>query len=144
MRRSGRAGPAARREERIACPQYKPRGGMPPGPPVPCGAGRRPAPGRGQRPTPLTGHGGEATLAAMDAFVSELREKGLLDLETSRRLDELETRKHVPLARELHALLYLGAVLILAGVGAAVQGHLDALGPMAILTALGFVSAACV
>jgi len=80
----------------------------------------------------------------MDAFVSELREKGLLDLETSRRLDELETRKHVPLARELHALLYLGAVLILAGVGAAVQGHLDALGPMAILTALGFVSAACV
>lgn len=80
----------------------------------------------------------------MDPFVAELSAKGLLDAEAARRLDELETRAHVPLARELHALLYLGAVLILAGVGAAVKDHLLQLGPMAILALLGAGSAASV
>jgi Predicted membrane protein (DUF2157) len=79
----------------------------------------------------------------MGEFVSELRAKGLLDAGTAGRLDELETRAHVPLARELHALLYLGAVLILAGVGAAVKDHLNELGPVSILTALAAASAAC-
>ena len=79
----------------------------------------------------------------MDGFVSELLAKDLLDAETAGRLDELESRAHVPLARELHALLYLGAVLILAGVGAAVKDHLAELGPMSILAALGLSSAVC-
>jgi hypothetical protein len=79
----------------------------------------------------------------MDPFVAELSAKGLLDAESARRIDELETRAHVPLARELHALLYLGAVLILAGVGAAVKDHLNELGPVTILAALGLGSAAC-
>ena len=79
----------------------------------------------------------------MDEFVAELSAKGLLDEAAARRLDELETRAHVPLARELHALLYLGALLILAGVGAVVRDHLNELGPATILAALGAGSAAC-
>ena len=79
----------------------------------------------------------------MDEFVGELAAKGLLDESSARRLDELESRTHVPLARELHALLYLGAILILAGVGAAVKDRLDQLGPMTILAALGGGAAAC-
>jgi hypothetical protein len=79
----------------------------------------------------------------MDPFVAELGAKGLLDAVAARRLDELETRAHVPLARELHAFLYLGALLILGGVGAAVKDHLNELGPMTILAALGAGSAAC-
>lgn len=59
------------------------------------------------------------------------------------RIEALESRAHVPLARELHALLYLGAVLILAGVSAAVKDHLADLGPLTILGALGVASAAC-
>src|SRR3569832_1071247 len=80
----------------------------------------------------------------MDPFVAELSAKGLLDAESARRIDELETRAHVPLARELHALLYLGAVLILGGVGAAVKDHLDRIGPMAILALLGLAAGLCV
>jgi hypothetical protein len=79
----------------------------------------------------------------MDEFVGELAAKGLLDEPAARRLDELESRAHVPLARELHALLYIGALLILAGVGAAVKDRLDQLGPMTILAALGAAAAAC-
>lgn len=75
--------------------------------------------------------------------MGELAGKGLLDPAVAGRIRELETRVHVPLARELHGLLYLGAVLILAGVGAAVKDHLNELGPMTILAALGLGSAAC-
>ncbi|MFI5349601.1 MAG: DUF2157 domain-containing protein [Elusimicrobiota bacterium] len=79
----------------------------------------------------------------MDEFVGELAAKGLLDEPAARRLDELETRAHVPLARELHALLYLGALLVLAGIGAAVKDHLNQLGPMTILVALAAGASAC-
>ena len=79
----------------------------------------------------------------MDEFVASLRAKGLLDDASAARLDELETRAHVPLGRELHSLLYLGAVLVLAGVGAAVKDRLDQLGPMTIVGALALGAAAC-
>jgi len=78
----------------------------------------------------------------MDEFVAELSAQGLLDEPSARRIDELETHAHVPLARELHALLYSGSILILAGVGAAAKDRLDQLGPLTILAALGAGSAA--
>ena len=78
----------------------------------------------------------------MDEFVGALAAKGLLDEASARRIDELETRAHVPLARELHALLYLGAILILAGVGPTVK-DLTEVGPVTILAALGVGAAAC-
>ena len=49
----------------------------------------------------------------------------------------------VPLAGELRALLYSGALLVLYGVGAAVREGFDRLGPAALLAALGAGSAAC-
>lgn len=79
----------------------------------------------------------------MDEFVAELRAKGLLTPAAAERIAELESHSHLPLARELHALLYLGALLILAGVGATVKDRLDQLGPMTILTALGLGAALC-
>lgn len=54
-----------------------------------------------------------------------------------------EPPARLPLGRELRALFYLGAVLVLLGVGASVKSHLADLGPMTILTALGAASAAC-
>lgn len=79
----------------------------------------------------------------MDEFVEKLRGQGLLSSDAAQRIDDLETRTHLPLAREIHALLYLGAVLILAGVGATVKDRLDQLGPMTILTGVGLAAAAC-
>lgn len=79
----------------------------------------------------------------MDEFVAGLRDKDLLTPDAARRVSELEAREHLPLAREIHALLYLGAALILAGVGATVKGRLDQLGPMTILVTLGLAAAAC-
>lgn len=79
----------------------------------------------------------------MDGFVASLRSKGLLDETAARRIAEIDERAHLPLARELHALLYLGAVLILAGVGATVKERLDQLGPMTVLAGLGAGSALC-
>ena len=79
----------------------------------------------------------------MDEFVAELRAKGVLTPDAAGRIAELDDRSHLPLARELHALLYLGAALILAGVGATVKDRLDQLGPMTILTTVGLAAAAC-
>lgn len=79
----------------------------------------------------------------MDAFPAALKASGALTEDAARRIEELESRTHVPLARELHALLYLGALLILAGAGAVAKDHLEDIGPAAILGALGLGSAAC-
>jgi len=79
----------------------------------------------------------------MDEFVAALGAKGVLSPEAARRVAELDDRSHLPLAREIHALLYLGAALILAGVGATVKDRLDQIGPMTILTAVGMAAAAC-
>ncbi len=79
----------------------------------------------------------------MDEFVAELAAKGLLTPEAARRVAELDARERLPLARELHALLYLGAALILAGVGATVKDRLDQIGPATILAVLGLGAAAC-
>lgn len=87
--------------------------------------------------------GGKGYTPAMDEFVSKLRDQSLLTPDAAQRIDDLETRTHLPLAREIHALLYLGAALILAGVGATVKERLDQLGPMTILTAVGLAAAAC-
>ncbi|MEQ1919841.1 MAG: hypothetical protein ABL955_11630 [Elusimicrobiota bacterium] len=79
----------------------------------------------------------------MDEFVAELSARGLLTPEGARRISELEARVHLPLAREIHALLYLGAALILAGVGATVKDRLDQLGPLTILAILGLAASSC-
>ncbi len=84
-----------------------------------------------------------ATLPAMDEFTASLRASGALTEEAAQRIEELDTRAHLPFARELHSLLYLGAALILAGVGATVKDRLDQIGPMTILAALGLSAALC-
>lgn len=78
----------------------------------------------------------------VDAFTQRLKDSGTLTPESARRIEELESRAHVPLARELHGLLYTGVLLILAGVGAALKDRLDAIGPAVILGALGLSSGA--
>lgn len=79
----------------------------------------------------------------MDEFVARLGAKGVLSPDAARRAAELDDRSHLPLAKEIHALLYLGAALILAGVGAAVKDRLDQLGPMTILAAVGLAAGGC-
>jgi hypothetical protein len=79
----------------------------------------------------------------MGEFIAELRGKGLLNEAAAHRIGEIETRRHVPLGQELNALLYLGALFVLAGTGAAVKDHFDQLGPMTIVAALALAAAAC-
>ena len=79
----------------------------------------------------------------MDELVSDLSTRGLLTQESARRIGELENHTHLPLVREIHALLYLGAALILAGVGATVKDRLDQLGPLTILAILGLAASSC-
>lgn len=79
----------------------------------------------------------------MDELIRRLEADGTLSPESARRIEELESRAHVPLARELNALLYLGSALIVAGTGAAVKDRLDQIGPTAILAALGLATALC-
>lgn len=79
----------------------------------------------------------------MSDLVADLQAQGLLDEPAAARIRRLESREHVPLARELHALLYLGAALILAGAAATVKDRLDQIGPVAILATLALAIAAC-
>jgi hypothetical protein len=79
----------------------------------------------------------------MDEFAAQLAARGLLAPDAARRVEELESRAHLPLAREIHSFLYVGAALVLVGVGATVKDHLDRLGPATILSGLALSAAAC-
>lgn len=76
-------------------------------------------------------------------LVASLREKGLLNEEQAAVLDAVESRRLFSVAAELRALLYLGALLIVAGVGAVVKRHFEDLGPLSVAAALGLAVLAC-
>jgi hypothetical protein len=72
-----------------------------------------------------------------------LQERGIVDSARAERLEALETRRLFSLHRELRALFYLGVLLVLAGVGATVKGHLERIGPLGLAALLAAGIAAC-
>lgn len=68
--------------------------------------------------------------------VERWRRAGLLGEAQARRLEEIESGQVFSLQRELRGLLYLGVVLLIAGVGATVSRHFAELGEPAILAFL--------
>jgi hypothetical protein len=68
---------------------------------------------------------------------------GVLTAEQARRIDAVESGRVFSLHRELRALLYLGVVLIAAGVGATVARHFQDIGESAVVLALAAAVAGC-
>ncbi|MBI3554554.1 MAG: DUF2157 domain-containing protein [Elusimicrobia bacterium] len=71
-------------------------------------------------------------------FISDWRDKGLLRPEQAKVLLEIENDRIFSISAELRALLYLGALLIVAGVGGTVKRYVLELGPVAISGGLSF------
>ena len=78
----------------------------------------------------------------MDA-VSKLKELGRLDELQAGRAADIESGRLFSLHAELRAGLYLGALLIVVGVGATVAKYFADLGHLSILAALSLAVAAC-
>jgi hypothetical protein len=76
-------------------------------------------------------------------FIMEWREKGLLKPEQATVLSDIETGRLFSLSTELKSLLYIGALLIVAGVGGTVERYVLELGPIAIIAGLSAAFAGC-
>lgn len=76
-------------------------------------------------------------------FIERLRSEGRITPEQAAVLESVETGRVFSLSAELRALLYLGALFLIAGVSATVRKYFDRLGPFAILSALTGACAAC-
>lgn len=77
------------------------------------------------------------------SFVPRLKELGRLDDLQAARAADIESGRLFSLHAELRAGLYLGALLIVVGVGATVAKHFADLGRLSVLTALSLAVAAC-
>lgn len=75
-------------------------------------------------------------------FIADWQDKGLLKPEQARVLADIESGRLFSLSNELRALLYLGALLIVAGVGGTVKRYVLELGPLAIIAGLSLGVAA--
>ena len=78
----------------------------------------------------------------MDA-IERWRKKGLLKDEQAALLADIDSGRLFSVSDELRALLYLGALLVIAGVGATVKRYIDQLGPLSIIAALSAAIVAC-
>jgi hypothetical protein len=76
-------------------------------------------------------------------FIARWRDGGLLKPEQAAVVGEIESGRLFSVSNELRALLYLGALLIVAGVGGTVKNYMADLGPVAITTALSAAMIFC-
>jgi hypothetical protein len=76
-------------------------------------------------------------------FIARWRDGGLLKPEQATVLGEIENGRLFSVANELRAFLYLGALLIVAGVGGTVKNYMLDLGPVAITTGLSAAMIFC-
>jgi hypothetical protein len=72
-----------------------------------------------------------------------LHEQGTLDDATASRAVALDRGEIFSLHPELHATLYAGVLLVMAGVGTILARNLDRLGPVAIVLAVALAASAC-
>lgn len=82
----------------------------------------------------------------MITFERELaaaRDRGALDPILAERLIAIERREVFSIAPELRTVSWLAVLMIVGGLGAIVKNNLDAIGPMAIIAAIGVAAAAC-
>jgi hypothetical protein len=76
-------------------------------------------------------------------FIADWRDRGLLKPEQAAVLADIESGRLFSISGELRSLLYLGALLIVAGVGGTVKRYVLELGPAAVTTGLSAAFAAC-
>ncbi|HVE13200.1 MAG TPA: DUF2157 domain-containing protein [Elusimicrobiota bacterium] len=76
------------------------------------------------------------------SFIASWRERGLLKNDQAELLSRIEDGRLFSVSAELRALLYIGALFLIGGIGATVQKRVD-LGPAAIAGLLALGVAAC-
>ncbi len=90
----------------------------------------------------LDKNGGPGYTGRVD-FIADWRDKGLLKPEQARLLSDIESGRLFSISAELKAFLYIGALLIVAGVGGTVKRYMLELGPAAITAGLSAAVLAC-
>lgn len=74
--------------------------------------------------------------------ISDLERRGILARETARHLLRIARSELVSVHQELRALLYLGVLLVVSGVGLLLKENLERIGPVSIALAIGVAAAA--
>jgi hypothetical protein len=77
------------------------------------------------------------------AAVDELRERGVLADAQAGLFARVARDQLVSVHNEVHALLYLGVVVTVAGVGWLVKDQITRLGPLTIVSALALAASGC-
>src|SRR5262245_10445493 len=77
------------------------------------------------------------------AAVDQLQAQGVLSSDVAGRLRPVARGELLSVRTELQALLYVGVLLIMAGVGLLVRENLDRLGPVVVAAALAIAAAVC-
>ena len=80
---------------------------------------------------------------SLEPELRSLREEGLIDDATAARALARDRGRVLSLYTELRATLYLGVLLVMAGLGIVLARNLDRIGPLGIVLAIALAAAAC-
>jgi hypothetical protein len=82
-------------------------------------------------------------MLSFEPEVIAARDAGAIDPPTAARLIAIERREIFSVHDELRALAWIGAMLIITGVGIIIKKHVQDIGPLTLAIAIGAASAAC-
>ena len=82
-------------------------------------------------------------MLSFEPEVIAARDAGAIDPPTAARLIAIERREIFSVHDELRALAWIGAMLIITGVGIILKKHVQDIGPLTLATAIGAAAAAC-
>jgi hypothetical protein len=82
-------------------------------------------------------------MLSFEPEVIAARDAGAIDPPTAARLIAIERREIFSVHDELRALAWIGAMLIVAGVGIIIKKHVQDIGPLTLAVAIGAAAAAC-
>jgi hypothetical protein len=82
-------------------------------------------------------------MLSFEPEVIAARDAGAIDPPTAARLIAIERREIFSVHDELRALAWIGAMLIIAGVGIVIKKHVQDIGPLTLAIAIGAAAAAC-
>ena len=82
-------------------------------------------------------------MLSFEPEVIAARDAGAIDPPTAARLIAIERREIFSVHDELRALAWIGAMLIITGVGIIIKKHVQDIGPLTLAIAIGAAAAAC-